>query len=198
MIAILDYGSGNLRSAERAFALTGHEVIVTSDPQICADAQGLIVPGVGAFEACMEQLIEVGGDLIISQRVARQQPIFGICVGMQILFTLGEEKNGSLGLGIWPGSVSEISAPILPHIGWNSVQVAEGSRLFEGIESQTFYFVHSFAAKVPVPHALNSTCEYGEIFVAAVEDGSVVATQFHPEKSGSAGVALIKNWARSL
>lgn len=198
MIAILDYGSGNLRSAERAFALTGHSVVVTSDPQQCLDADGLVVPGVGAFSACVEQLFEIRGNDIISQRLAEKKPIFGICVGMQILFDRGLEKTGAQGLGIFPGEVSSLSAPILPHIGWNSVEVGQGSRLFKGVEDARFYFVHSFAAKKDVSNAINTHCTYGENFLAAVESDVVVATQFHPEKSGAAGATLIKNWARSL
>lgn len=198
MIAILDYGSGNLRSAERAFALTGHEVIVTSDRDTCLRSDGLVVPGVGAFGACMAQLLAVDGALLIAERVAQGKKIFGICVGMQILFTAGLEKIPTAGLGIWPGSVSAIVAPILPHIGWNTVSPPATSQLFSRIEDQSFYFVHSYAAKVLVPNALNTICEYGESFIAAVETPLVVATQFHPEKSGSAGAKLIENWSQSL
>jgi glutamine amidotransferase len=198
LIAILDYGSGNLRSAERAFALAGQEVVVTSDPEICLSAAGLVVPGVGAFKACMNQLLDMGGDEIVLNCIRQGVKVFGICVGMQILFTTGLEKSISSGLGIWPGSVSQISASILPHIGWNTVTAPKDSILFEGITDQYFYFVHSYAAKDPIVGGLNSICKYGENFLAAVETESVVATQFHPEKSGSAGARLITNWVNSL
>lgn len=198
MIAILDYGSGNLRSAERAFALSGHDVVVTSDADLCLEAAGLVVPGVGAFSACMNQLLEISGDRIIADRLNAKKPIFGICVGMQILFSRGLEKNGAEGLGIFPGEVSQMDAPILPHIGWNTVEVGAGSTLFSGIENQSFYFVHSFAAKSAVPDAINTYCNYGQNFLAAVESEHLVATQFHPEKSGAAGAQLIKNWTNFL
>lgn len=198
MIAILDYGSGNLRSAQRAFALTGHETIVTSDPAICLESDGLVVPGVGAFGACMEQLQAAGGEEIISKRVALGGPLIGICVGMQILFNEGSEKGGHTGVGIFEGEVSEISAPILPHIGWNNVRADRPSLLFQGLRNERFYFVHSYAAKLPVVGAANSWCNYGEDFLAAVELGSVSAVQFHPEKSGAVGARLIANWAGAL
>ena len=198
MIAILDYGSGNLRSAERAFQLACEKVVITNNPQICLEADGLVVPGVGALAACMEQLIGVGGDEIIAERVAKSRPIFGICVGMQIFFDSSSEKGEHKGLGILAGDVSKISAPILPHMGWNNVVAPKESLLFKGIGNELFYFVHSFAAKSKVPDALNTTTNYGEDFLAAVERESLVVTQFHPEKSGSAGAKLISNWVTSL
>ena len=198
MIAILDYGSGNLRSAQRAFELTGHETIVTSDPTICIASAGLVVPGVGAYGACMEQLIAAGGQRIIEARVERSRPILGICVGMQVLFTSGTEKGGHQGLGIFDGEVSEIAAPIVPHIGWNNVRSDSSSPLFQGLQGESFYFVHSFAAKKAVVGASSSWCTYGEDFVAAVEVGSVSAVQFHPEKSGAMGAKLIANWVGAL
>ena len=198
MIAILDYGSGNLRSAQRAFALTGHETVVTSDPAICNASDGLVVPGVGAYNACMEQLIAAGGVSIIRARVAQQKPMIGICVGAQILFESGTEKGGHAGLGIFSGEVSKIDAPILPHIGWNNVAADPTSILFQGLSNESFYFVHSYAAKNPVDDALNSWCEYGEDFLAAVERGPISAVQFHPEKSGAVGARLISNWTATL
>ncbi len=198
MIAILDYGSGNLRSAQRAFALTGHETVVTSDPEICRASDGLVVPGVGAYGACMEQLIAAGGESIISTRVAEQKPMIGICVGAQILFQSGSEKGKHSGLGIFNGEVSKIDAPILPHIGWNNVVADPASILFEGLVNESFYFVHSYAAKKVVDSALNSWCEYGENFLAAVERGPRSAVQFHPEKSGAVGARLISNWVATL
>ena len=202
MIAILDYGSGNLRSAQRAFELSGslkgHETVVTSDPKICLESAGLVVPGVGAYGACMEQLVAAGGREIIAQRVALDRPLIGICVGMQILFDGGNEKGGHLGLGIFNGEVDLIDAPILPHIGWNNVEAGAGSVLMREIDGESFYFVHSYAAKQNVSDASNSHCTYGETFVAAVERGSVSAVQFHPEKSGAVGVKLISNWVGAL
>jgi len=198
LIAILDYGSGNLRSAQRAFELTGHEVRITSDSTIALASEGLVVPGVGAFAACMQQLEEIGGSQIIRERVQSQKSLLGICVGMQILFGSGSEKGSHAGVGILEGEVSELHAPVLPHIGWNTVKAPQGSRLFSGIEDESFYFVHSYAVVKTNHDALVSTTEYGENFVAAVEYGHISATQFHPEKSGRAGASLIQNWAKSL
>ena len=198
MIAILDYGSGNLRSAQRAFEVASPNVVVTRDAKVCAQASALIVPGVGAFAACMEQLIAVGGAEIIANRVAKALPIFGICVGMQILFESSNEKKETQGLGVLPGKVSELKAPVLPHMGWNTVTSAQNSKLFKGVEDQSFYFVHSYAAKTSVPNATNTITNYGEDFLAAVEKDFVVATQFHPEKSGAAGAMLLANWVKTL
>ncbi len=198
MIAILDYGSGNLRSAQRAFELAAKNVVVTRDAKVCSEATALIVPGVGAFAACMEQLIKVGGAEIIADRVAKARPIFGICVGMQVLFDSSSEKKETQGLGILPGKVSKLEAPILPHMGWNNVTTLKTSKLFKGVESESFYFVHSYAAKKPIPEAVNTLTNYSEDFLAAVEKDFVVATQFHPEKSGAAGAKLIANWVATL
>ncbi|MEI9908106.1 MAG: imidazole glycerol phosphate synthase subunit HisH [Actinomycetota bacterium] len=202
MIAILDYGSGNLRSAERAFATTGEEVVVTSDRDICLKADGLVVPGVGAFRACMNGLSRVRGEEIIKQRWENAQPTFGICIGMQILFDTGLEPSAespgeTKGVGIWRGSVSKVQAKILPHMGWNSLDVGVGSRLFAGIEEEQFYFVHSYAAK-SAERGIATWGNYGEPFLAAIEDGAFCATQFHPEKSGAAGLKLIHNWIGTL
>ena len=198
MIAILDYGSGNLRSAQRAFEVASANVVVTRDAKTCSEASALIVPGVGAFAACMEQLAQVGGVEIIADRVAKERPIFGICVGMQILFQSSSEKKETQGLGVLPGKVSELKAPVLPHMGWNSVEPAHSSKLFKGVEDQSFYFVHSYAAKNSISDATNTITNYGEDFLAAVEKDFVVATQFHPEKSGAAGAKLIANWVKTL
>lgn len=198
MIAILDYGSGNLRSAQRAFELAADDVVVTRDAKTCSEATALVVPGVGAFAACMEQLLAAGGAEIIADRVAKARPIFGICVGMQIFFESSNEKKETQGLGILPGKVSELNAPVLPHMGWNSVTAAPTSNLFKGVEEESFYFVHSYASKALVPNSANTTTNYGEDFLAAVERDFVVATQFHPEKSGSAGAKLISNWVKTL
>ncbi|MEY3849400.1 MAG: hypothetical protein RLZ20_900 [Actinomycetota bacterium] len=200
MIAILDYGSGNLRSAERAFATAGEDVVVTSDASIALEAQGLVVPGVGAFAACMNGLNAVDGASIVRERLAKERPTLGICIGMQIMFSQGTEHSESgahAGIGIWDGVVSQLQAPILPHMGWNTVESDANSTLFKGIEAESFYFVHSYAAKNAVGKT-QAWSTHGEKFLAAVEDGYMSATQFHPEKSGAAGLALIKNWVGSL
>ena len=200
MIAILDYGSGNLRSAERAFATSGKEVVVTSDRNIAIAAEGLVVPGVGAFAACMNGLNAVDGAEIVRERLAKERPTLGICIGMQILFSQGAEHSETAahaGVGIWDGVVSQLAAPILPHMGWNTVETNPASILFKGIETESFYFVHSYAAKTAVGKT-QAWSTHGEKFLAAVEDGYISATQFHPEKSGAAGLALIKNWVGSL
>ena len=200
MIAILDYGSGNLRSAQRAFERSGAEVVVTSDRDIALNAAGLVVPGVGAFAACMRGLVNVGGDEIVRARVAAKRPTLGICVGMQIFFRDGDEHtNGNLhkGVGVWQESIKKLNAPILPHMGWNTVSVTGDSTLFKGLSDQSFYFVHSYAAKDSVG-LTQAWTNHGERFLSAVEDGAICATQFHPEKSGDAGLALIKNWIGML
>lgn len=200
MITILDYGSGNLRSAERAFATSGKDVVVTSDRVVALEAEGLVVPGVGAFAACLNGLNAVDGAAIVRERLAKERPTLGICIGMQILFSQGTEHSESAahaGVGIWDGIISKLDAPILPHMGWNTVETNPDSILFKGIESESFYFVHSYAAKRAVGK-MQAWSTHGEKFLAAVEDGYISATQFHPEKSGSAGLALIKNWVGSL
>jgi glutamine amidotransferase len=197
VIAILDYGSGNLRSAQRAFETSGREVVITSDYQVALNADGLVVPGVGAFAACMEGLITVRGDQIVRERIAAARPTLGICVGMQILFSQGLEHGVHPGVGIWNATVEKLEAPILPHMGWNTVKAGAGSQLFNGVEEESFYFVHSYAVKNPVC-AISTLSIYGEDFLAAVEDGAIAATQFHPEKSGDAGLHLIKNWVQTL
>jgi imidazole glycerol-phosphate synthase subunit HisH len=200
LIAILDYGSGNLRSAERAFATAGKDVVVTSDRTVALQAEGLVVPGVGAFAACMNGLKAVDGAAIVRERLAKERPTLGICIGMQIMFSQGTEHSDvapHAGIGIWDGIVSQLDAPILPHMGWNTVEAASTSTLFDGVEGESFYFVHSYAAKKAVGRT-QAWSTHGEKFLAAVEDGYISATQFHPEKSGAAGLALIKNWVDSL
>lgn len=180
--------------------MASDDVILTSDFNVAIEADGLVVPGVGAFAACMKGLVVVKGAEIIRKRKELERPTLGICIGMQILFSQGLEhsENGShAGVGIWDGQVSKVDAPILPHMGWNSVESPASSSLFKGIENESFYFVHSYAAKsAPVPNVTWTT--YGEKFLSAIEDQYVSATQFHPEKSGRAGLALIKNWVKSL
>jgi glutamine amidotransferase len=200
LIAILDYGSGNLRSAERAFATAGKEVVVTSDRTVALEADGLVVPGVGAFAACMNGLNAVDGAAIVRERLAKERPTLGICIGMQIMFSEGTEHSEAgthAGIGVWQGTVSKLDAPILPHMGWNTVEASSTSTLFKGVEGDSFYFVHSYAAKKAVG-TTQAWSTHGERFLAAVEDGYISSTQFHPEKSGAAGLALIKNWVGSL
>lgn len=205
-VVVLDYGSGNLRSAERALRRVGADVTVTADADAALAADGLVVPGVGAFAACMAGLRAVRGDWIIGRRLAGGRPVLGICVGMQVLFSQGVEHGVQTeGCDQWPGTV-ELKADVLPHMGWNTVQAPPGSRLFAGLDPDTrFYFVHSFAVRrwelesspVLTP-PLVTWAEHGEPFVAAVENGPLSATQFHPEKSGDAGAHLLRNWMGML
>ncbi|EIF00062.1 imidazole glycerol phosphate synthase subunit HisH [Saccharomonospora glauca] len=206
-VVILDYGSGNLRSAERALRRTGADVEVTSDHRAALEADGLVVPGVGAFAACMEGLLAVGGDRIIGTRLAGGRPVLGICVGMQILFERGVEHDvEAKGVGEWPGTVERLNADVLPHMGWNTVRMAPDSELFAGLDPDTrFYFVHSYAVRrwelvseLPGGQPKVTTAHHGEDFVAAVENGPLWATQFHPEKSGDAGAHILRNWVRTL
>lgn len=201
-VAVLDYGSGNVHSAVKAIAAAGADVELTRDRDAVMNADGLLVPGVGAFTAVIDQLREVHGDELIERRLAGGRPVLGICVGMQILFERGVEHGiDTEGLGEWPGTVSELVAPVLPHMGWNTVDAPAESRLFAGIEDERFYFVHSYAAKdwtleaygaFQAPAVTYAT--HGERFIAAVENGPLSATQFHPEKSGEAGLQLLRNW----
>lgn len=201
-IVVLDYGSGNLRSAQRALQRVGAEVDVTADPSAAANADGLVVPGVGAFEACMTGLRAIGGEKIIADRLAAGRPVLGVCVGMQILFARGVEFGvETYGCGQWPGSVVRLDAPVIPHMGWNVVDSPAGSVLFKGMEPETrFYFVHSYAAQQweGDPGALLTWATHHVPFLAAVEDGPLSATQFHPEKSGDAGAELLSNWVGAL
>jgi len=197
LIAILDYGSGNLRSALRAFETTGRKVTLTADAEVAASADALVVPGVGAFGACMSGLKSVNGDHIIASRKAAGKPTLGICVGMQIMFDQGVEHGNFEGVGALGGVVEKMTAPVLPHMGWNTVQVHGASKLFKGIEKESFYFVHSFAVKSSNFNNY-TTADYFDEFISSVEDGAISATQFHPEKSGAAGLKLISNWVESL
>lgn len=200
MIAILDYGSGNLRSALRAFETTGRKVTLTSDPEVALGATGLVVPGVGAFASCMNGLLKINGDQIIKNRIANGNPIFGICVGMQILFDSGTENSITAGVGAVKGVVESLDAPVLPHMGWNNLKVTGKSRIFNGVENESFYFVHSYAVRNWSESSLDSTgvTNYHGDFLAAFEKGPITATQFHPEKSGAAGLKLISNWVSGL
>ena len=205
-VVVLDYGSGNLRSAERALARAGAAVSVTADPDAALECDGLVVPGVGAFAACMAGLRGVGGDKVIAARIEHGRPVLGICVGMQVLFAAGVEHGvRAEGCGVWPGVVERLSAPVLPHMGWNTVTAPPGSVLFAGLDPGTrFYFVHSYALRMAGAQPIMglgsriTVAEHGEPFAAAVEQGVVSATQFHPEKSGDAGAAVLSNWLETL
>jgi imidazole glycerol-phosphate synthase subunit HisH len=206
-VAVLDYGSGNLRSAEKALQRVGADTVVTADPETALGADGLVVPGVGAFAACMAGLRAVRGDWVIDRRLAGSRPVLGICVGMQVLFAEGFEHGvHTTGCGQWPGVVERLTAPVLPHMGWNTLDVPAGSRLLAGLDpAERFYFVHSYAARaLPMPPSdwmtppLIGWATHGEPFIAVVENGPLCATQFHPEKSGDAGAALLANWLEMI
>lgn len=205
-VAVLDYGSGNVHSAAKALERAGAEVELTADRRTALEADGLVVPGVGAFAAVMEQLRAVRGDEVIDRRLAGGRPVLGICVGMQVLFEHGVERGvDTEGLGEWPGTVRELPSDVLPHMGWNTVEPDAGSVLFDGIEDERFYFVHSYAAQEweldvvpPFPKPRLTWAEHGGRFLAAVENGPLSATQFHPEKSAEAGIRLLSNWIGSL
>lgn len=213
-MCVLDYGFGNVRSAVRAVEHVGARAVLTDDRAVAENADGLIVPGVGAFEACVTGLRGVRGDQIIGRRLSGGRPVLGICVGMQVLFDTGVEHGTSTaGLGEWPGTIERLQAPVVPNMGWAHVEPPQGSQLFTGIESERFYFVHSYGARA---FPLGTTEDTGKLspplvtwseagpadaadrFVAAVENGPLSATQFHPEKSGEAGLQLLRNWVTLL
>jgi glutamine amidotransferase len=207
-VVVLDYGFGNVRSVERALAKLGAEVEITADYDKAMSADGLLVPGVGAFAACMAGLKGVRGDWVVGRRLAGGRPVMGICVGMQILFARGIEHGVETeGLDEWPGAVEPLRAPVVPHMGWNTVKAPENSRQFAGLDEDTrYYFVHSYAVRAwdleTHHHAMLppkvAWTTHGEPFVAAVENGALWATQFHPEKSGDAGARLLANWLDTL
>ncbi len=205
-VVVLDYGSGNVHSAVKALEHAGADVELTADRRRAAEADGLLVPGVGAFAAVADALEAARGRELIDRRLAGGRPVLGICVGMQIMFERGVERGvEAAGLGEWPGTVAELDAPVLPHMGWNTVDAAADSVLFDGIADERFYFVHSYAAQrwemdtaPPMKPAKLTWAEHGTRFLAAVENGPLSATQFHPEKSGAAGLRLLSNWIGSL
>ncbi len=205
-IVVLDFGSGNVHSVVNAFSHEGAEVELTADRSKVLEADGLVVPGVGSFPIVMEQLKSIGAQSLIDQRLSAGKAVFGICVGLQVMFDFGHERGiETEGLGQWPGSVTKLDSETLPHIGWNTVEVPVDSVLFEGVENERFYFVHSYGAadfalerETAFAKPKVTWAKYGSRFVAAVENGPLVATQFHPEKSGPAGLRLISNWLRAL
>ncbi|MFB2555152.1 imidazole glycerol phosphate synthase subunit HisH [Herbiconiux liangxiaofengii] len=205
-VVVLDYGSGNIHSAAKALERAGADVTVTADRTAAMEADGLLVPGVGAFRAVMDQLTAVRGGEVIDRRLAGGRPVLGICVGMQVMFADGIERGvDTEGLGEWPGVIEPLKAPVVPHMGWNTVDAPQDSVLFDGIRDERFYFVHSYAAqdwqidpdgrRRP---ARVTWADHGGRFIAAVENGPLSATQFHPEKSGEAGIRLLQNWIGSL
>lgn len=212
-IVVFDYGFGNVRSMVRALANLGVDATLTSDYRQALEADGLVVPGVGAFAACMDGLRKVSGDRVIYDRIRAGRPVLGVCVGLQIMFEIGtEHQENAQGLGLIGGSVDPLDAPVVPHMGWDTVDAAEGSTLLRGVENERFYFVHSYAAMNATPADLSreqidlgearehiTWCDYGNShFVAAYERGPIAATQFHPEKSGEAGAKLLTNWLASF
>lgn len=206
-VTVLDYGSGNVRSAVRALERAGAEVTLSAAPDDVLEADGLVVPGVGAFATVMKELRQVDALRMIGRRVAGGRPVLAICVGLQVLFENGvEHGNSEPGMGEWPGTVELLPAEVVPHMGWNTVEAPEDSMLFDGIRDERFYFVHSYGVqkwdfdvtqpKMRPPKVTWS--EHGAKFIAAVENGPLCATQFHPEKSGDAGARLLRNWVGSL
>ena len=208
-VVVLDYGSGNLRSVVRAVERAGATVTLTGDFDTALAADGLVVPGVGAYAACMAGLREIKGERIIGRRLAGGRPVLGICVGMQILFDRGvEHGHDAEGCGEWPGVVEPLKAPVLPHMGWNTVDAPADTVLFDGLTDERFYFVHSYGvrdfplgsdgAPSRIKPPLVTWAEHGDRFVAGVENAALSATQFHPEKSGDAGAQLLTNWLGTL
>ena len=206
-VVVLDYGSGNVRSAVRALERAGATVTLAADFRSTSDADGLVVPGVGSFAACMQGLSKVRGPELIGRRLAGGRPVLGICVGLQVLFEQGLEHGvATTGCGEWPGVVERLHAGVLPHMGWNTVEAPAASRLFDGVADQRFYFVHSYAVRdwtLPEsarmrPPLVTWARHGGDRFVAAVENGPLTGTQFHPEKSGRAGARLLRNWVSAL
>lgn len=197
MIAIIDYGMGNLFSVEKAFVKLGAEVVVTSSPEVILSADKVVLPGVGAFGDCMSNLVEYGLVDVIHEVIGRGTPFLGICLGLQMLFDGSEEDPGVRGLGVFPGMVRKIIAPDLkiPHMGWNSLEFASDSQLFAGMSSETYvYFVHSYHAVPTDDKLITAVAHYGGPVTAAVGRGNVQAVQFHPEKSGTVGLAMLSNF----
>ncbi|MET3568289.1 glutamine amidotransferase [Leifsonia sp. 563] len=205
-VVVFDYGTGNVHSAVKALEAAGAEVELTGDRKRALEADGLLVPGVGAFTAVAEALKASHGDEVVDRRLAGGRPVLGICVGMQVMFERGVENGVETeGLGEWPGTVDLIRADVVPHMGWNTVRAPEDSTLFAGLRDERFYFVHSYAAQDwtleasgPFAQPKVTWADHGSPFVAAVENGPLSATQFHPEKSGRAGIQLLRNWIGTL
>jgi glutamine amidotransferase len=198
LVAVLDYGIGNLRSAEKALQHVGADARLTADRGLIDEAAGVVLPGVGAFGRCMASLREAGLEDRAHEVIDGERPFLGICVGMQMLFAGSDETPGVAGLGRFPGTIRRLRGGVkVPQMQWNRLHVRRSSALFDGLEPDPWlYFVHSYAAEDS--EATVATCDYGGEVVAMVADANVTAMQFHPEKSGANGLALLANWVRSL
>jgi glutamine amidotransferase len=195
MIAVVDYGMGNRRSVEKALEHVGARPRITADHDTIRAAEGVILPGVGAFPQAMRNIRAAGLDAVIRERADAGVPVLGLCLGMQLLFETSEEHEGAAGLGLLPGSVTALRAPKIPHIGWNLVGFERPSALTEGLgDAAAFYHVHSLACRPAEPGDVVGRGEYGERFVSVVERGNVMGVQFHPEKSSRDGLALLRNF----
>ena len=197
-VTLVDYGMGNRRSVEKALAHVGARATITGDRALIGRADGIVVPGVGAFPQAMRNLHDLGLDELLRERAHAGVPLLGICLGMQLLFERSDEHEGATGLGLLPGRVERLRAPGLkiPHIGWNSVSFTRRATLTEGLgEAATFYHVHSFACRPDDEDDVVGLGEYGEPFVSIVERGNVMGAQFHPEKSSLDGLSLLRNFA---
>jgi len=195
-VAIIDYGVGNLRSVEKAFAAVGVDALVTSDKQTLRNAERLVLPGVGAFGACMRELKRTGLDELVLDRVEQGTPLLGVCVGMQMLFEESSEFGRTRGLGILKGSVQRFSAELnVPHVGWNQVSQKSSDPLFEGVLPDSFfYFVHSYYCEPSDPDVMVGQTDYGVSFASIVAERNVCGVQFHPEKSQEAGLRMLRNF----
>jgi glutamine amidotransferase len=198
-VAIIDYGVGNLRSVEKAFAATDCSAVVSSDERVLREAERLVLPGVGAFGACMKALSERGFDELVRERVAEGTPLLGVCVGMQLLFEESDEFGRTPGLGLLRGRVRRFAGDlIVPQVGWNQISQRSAHPLFAGIADQTFfYFVHSYYCESDDPAIVIGETEYGATYASVVARGNVCGVQFHPEKSQAAGLRLLSNFAGS-
>lgn len=206
-IVVFEYGAGNVHSACQALANAGADVVLTDDASEVLRADGVMVPGVGAFGYVMNRFESRGGSALLRECQQLRKPLLGVCVGMQIFFDSATEKGDHRGLGLLSGVVEELPAPLLPHMGWAQVKVPESSRMFSGIGPEHFYFVHSYARLAagpvinrsrPAEPVMVATAHHGADFVAAVETDRLWATQFHPEKSGAAGLRLLANWLQAV
>ena len=197
-VAIIDYGVGNLRSVEKAFAATGSAAVVSSDESVLCRAERLVLPGVGAFGACMNKLVARGFDELVRERVAAGTPLLGVCVGMQMLFEESEEFGASRGLGFLRGRVRRFSADlVVPQVGWNQVRQQKSNPLFEGIkDSAFFYFVHSYYCEPAETEVIAGETDYGVAYASVVARENLFGVQFHPEKSQRDGLQMLANFAR--